>query len=256
MVAKRLLDGILVVAALPLLVPLMAGTALAVRLFIGRPVLFVQQRPGLHGRLFNLYKFRTMTDLRDTQGALLPDADRLTRFGRLLRAASLDELASLFNVIRGDLALVGPRPLLPEYLPLYSAEQARRHDVRPGLTGWAQVNGRNAIAWQDRLAMDVWYVDNQSIRLDLVILFRTMMKVLRREGISADGEATMSRFMGNGTELADAVAAIDDQRGAGNPASIRPEQKGSGGGDVVRRAEPQQMLGAISVNPIAAERSF
>ncbi len=253
---KRLLEWILVVAALPLLVPLIGGTALAVRLFIGAPVLFVQPRPGLHGRLFNLYKFRTMTDRRDAQGNLLPDAERLTRFGRFLRAASLDELASFFNVIRGDLALVGPRPLLPDYLPLYSPEQARRHEVRPGLTGWAQINGRNAVAWQDRLAMDVWYVDNRSTRLDLLILLRTMLKVLRREGISAAGEATMSRFLGNQAGSADAVAAIDDQRGAGDPTRVRPQQEGSGGGDVVRHAEPKEMLGPVSVDSVATERRF
>jgi len=173
--------------------------ALVVRITLGGPVLFRQVRPGLHGRPFRMIKFRTMTDARDADGALLPDAQRLTPLGRFLRATSLDELPELWNVIRGDMSLVGPRPLLMEYLPLYSAEQARRHEVRPGVTGWAQVNGRNSLSWERRLEMDVWYVDHQSFWLDLRILVMTVGKVVRRDGISADGEATMPKFTGNGS---------------------------------------------------------
>ena len=164
---------------------------------LGSPVLFRQVRPGLYGRPFMMVKFRTMTDERGADGALLPDAQRLTAFGHFLRASSLDELPELWNVLRGEMSLVGPRPLLMEYLPLYSPAQARRHDVRPGITGWAQVNGRNAVSWDERFALDVWYVEHCSLWLDLRILWLTVRKVLVREGISAQGEATMPRFTGN-----------------------------------------------------------
>ena len=164
---------------------------------LGSPVLFRQVRPGLQGRPFTMVKFRTMTDERGPDGALLPDAQRLTPFGRFLRASSLDELPELWNVLRGDMSLVGPRPLLMEYLPLYTPEQARRHEARPGITGWAQVNGRNAISWTDKFALDVWYVDHQSLRLDLQILCRTVRKVLVRDGISAASEVTMPKFTGS-----------------------------------------------------------
>lgn len=167
-----------------------------VRRKLGSPVFFRQTRPGLHGKPFNMVKFRTMTDARGPDGQLLPDADRLTAFGRFLRSSSLDELPELWNVLKGNMSLVGPRPLLMEYLPLYSPEQARRHELRPGITGWAQINGRNSLSWEDKFALDVWYVDNQSLWLDIKILWLTVKKVLVREGISAAGEATMSKFEG------------------------------------------------------------
>lgn len=194
---KRLFDlllsfGLLLALALPLL--LLWGL---VRYKLGSPVLFRQVRPGLHGRPFMMVKFRTMTDERGTDGEMLPDAQRLTPFGRFLRATSLDELPELWNVLRGEMSLVGPRPLLMEYLPLYSPEQARRHEVRPGITGWAQVNGRNALSWEERFKLDIWYVDHRSLWLDLRILWLTVRKVIVREGISAQGEATMPRFTGN-----------------------------------------------------------
>ena len=194
---KRLFD--VVVAALTLLLlalPLVALASLVQRK-LGSPVLFTQVRPGLHGKPFRMVKFRTMTDARDASGALLPDAQRLTPFGRFLRSSSLDELPELWNVLHGEMSLVGPRPLLMEYLPLYTPEQARRHEVRPGITGWAQVNGRNAISWADKFALDVWYVDHRSLWLDVRILWLTVRKVLVRDGISAAGEATMPRFEGD-----------------------------------------------------------
>lgn len=194
---KRLLDLVLTVPALVLAAPLMGGLAALVRLRLGTPVLFRQQRPGRGGAPFTILKFRTMTDRRDAEGRLLPDAERLTRLGRFLRSTSLDELPELWNVVRGEMSLVGPRPLLMEYLDRYSPEQARRHEVRPGITGWAQVNGRNATSWAERLAMDVWYVDHVSLALDLKILLRTLRSVLRREGISAEGHATMPVFRGD-----------------------------------------------------------
>jgi lipopolysaccharide/colanic/teichoic acid biosynthesis glycosyltransferase len=181
----------LLVFALPLLVLLWL-----VRCKLGSPVFFYQVRPGLHGQPFEMIKFRTMTDECGTDGALLPDAQRLTPFGRFLRGSSLDELPELWNVLKGDMSLVGPRPLLMEYLPLYTTEQARRHEVRPGITGWAQVNGRNSISWEDKFALDVWYVDHRSWWLDMKILWLTVCKVLLRDGISAAGEATMTRFTG------------------------------------------------------------
>ncbi len=193
---KRPLDTLAAGLGLVALAPLFAMLALLVRWRLGSPVLFRQKRPGLHGIPFELLKFRTMTDRRGDHGELLPDALRLTRFGRFLRAMSLDELPELWNIIKGDMSLVGPRPLLMEYLPLYSAEQARRHEVRPGLTGWAQVNGRNALAWPEKFKQDVWYVDNLSLGLDLKILGRTVWSVIKREGISAVGEVTMTKFTG------------------------------------------------------------
>ena len=195
---KRLFVFTVAAAALLLLaLPLLALTLL-VRRKLGRPAFFRQVRPGLHGKPFEMVKFRSMTDARGPDGALLPDADRLTPFGRFLRASSLDELPGLWNVLKGDMSLVGPRPLLVEYLPLYSPEQARRHEVRPGITGWAQVNGRNALGWEEKFALDVWYVDHRSLWLDLKILWLTVKKVLVRDGINAAGEATMARFTGSG----------------------------------------------------------
>ncbi|WP_059411152.1 sugar transferase [Cupriavidus basilensis] len=193
---KRFFDFLIAgIAMLVLAIPLLALVWL-VRRRLGSPVFFRQVRPGLHGRPFVMVKFRTMTDARDSDGQLLPDAERLTAFGRFLRATSLDELPELWNVLKGDMSLVGPRPLLMEYLPLYTAEQARRHDVRPGVTGWAQVNGRNALGWDERFALDTWYVDNRSLWLDIKIIGMTLRKVLVREGITAAGEATMSKFTG------------------------------------------------------------
>lgn len=193
---KRVFDVVaaslgLVVLALPLLM-----LALLVRCQLGSPILFRDRRPGLHGEPFELIKFRSMTDERGADGEWLPDADRLTSFGRFLRSTSLDELPELWNVVKGEMSLVGPRPLLMDYLPLYSPTQARRHEMRPGITGWAQVNGRNAISWEEKFELDVWYVDNQSLLLDLKILWLTLHKVLAREGISAAGEATISEFKG------------------------------------------------------------
>jgi sugar transferase EpsL len=192
--AKRVIDLLGAGAGLIALAPVLLLIALAVRRSLGSPVLFRQVRSGRHGQPFELLKFRTMTPARDAAGELLPDAQRLTRLGSWLRSTSLDELPELINVLRGDMSLVGPRPLLPEYLPHYSAEQARRHEVRPGVTGWAAVQGRNALSWERRLALDVWYVDNWSLLLDLKILLMTVVKVLKREGISAEGHATMPRF--------------------------------------------------------------
>ncbi len=193
---KRLFDLVLSLVLLLSLSPLIAFVALLVRLWLGSPILFRQVRPGLHGRPFEIYKFRTMTDQLDTAGEPLPDADRLTPFGRLLRRSSLDELPQLFNVLKGDLSFVGPRPLLMEYLPLYSAEQARRHEVRPGITGWAQVNGRNALSWEERFRLDVWYVDHRSFWLDMKILWLTLLRVVRPEGVNQPGHATMDKFRG------------------------------------------------------------
>lgn len=194
---KRFFDILLACLALLILgLPLLFLTW-QVRCKLGSPAFFRQRRPGLGGRPFNMVKFRTMTEARGASGALLADADRLTSFGRFLRASSLDELPELWNVLKGDMSLVGPRPLLMDYLPLYSAEQARRHEVRPGITGWAQINGRNALSWEEKFKLDVWYVDNRSFRLDIKILWLTVRKVLMRDGISAAGEATMPRFVGS-----------------------------------------------------------
>jgi sugar transferase EpsL len=191
---KRVFDIVVSAVALTVLAPLMGLIALAVWRTMGRPVLFRQARPGLHGKPFVMYKFRTMRDLRDAEGKLLPDEARLTPFGRWLRATSLDELPELVNVLRGEMSLVGPRPLLMEYLDRYTPEQARRHEVKPGITGWAQIHGRNNLSWDERFKLDVWYVDNWSLWLDVKILWRTLWMVLRREGISAQGHATMPRF--------------------------------------------------------------
>ena len=194
---KRVFD--LVLAAICVLlfaVPLLI-LAVLVRQKLGGPVLFRQVRPGLDGRPFEMVKFRTMTSERGPDGALLPDAQRLTDFGRFLRASSLDELPEIWNVLKGDMSFVGPRPLLMEYLPLYSAQEARRHEVRPGITGWAQVNGRNALSWQEKFRLDVWYVDHHSLALDCRILWMTVLKVFVREGINAAGEATMTPFKGS-----------------------------------------------------------
>ena len=194
---KRLLDIIIAAAALILLSPVLLLLAWQIRRKLGTPVLFRQVRPGRGGIPFVMYKFRTMRDAEDENGRPLPDAERLTPFGRKLRAASLDELPELWNVLKGDMSLVGPRPLLMEYLPLYNAEQRRRHLVRPGITGWAQVNGRNAISWPEKFRLDVWYVENRSLLLDIKILFLTVKKVLDRSGINSEGEATVTKFTGN-----------------------------------------------------------
>lgn len=194
---KRLFDLVIATFALLLLFPVLLLVAWLVHRRLGSPVLFRQVRPGLHGKPFEMVKFRTMRDAVDTEGNALPDSERLTPFGRFLRSTSLDELPELWNVIKGDMSLVGPRPLLMEYLPLYSAEQARRHEVRPGITGWAQVNGRNAVSWPEKFALDIWYVDNRSLSLDIRILLLTIKKVFAREGISSEGQATASRFTGD-----------------------------------------------------------
>ena len=194
---KRLLDITAATTALVVLSPVYALTVYKVKKNLGSPVLFRQTRPGLYGKPFEMIKFRTMRNAVDTEGNPLEDSERLTDFGKALRNSSLDELPELWNVVKGDMSLVGPRPLLMEYLPLYSDEQARRHDVRPGVTGYAQVNGRNAIGWDERFKLDMWYVDNQSLWLDIKILFKTVKKVLIKDGISADGEATMSKFTGS-----------------------------------------------------------
>ena len=193
---KRGLDMALVLLAAPVVAPCAFALAVLVRWHLGSPILFTQTRPGVGGQPFRMHKFRTMTDARDASGTLLPDGERLTAFGRLLRATSLDELPELWNVLKGDMSLVGPRPLLMQYLPLYSAEQARRHEVKPGITGWAQVNGRNALSWESKFELDVWYVDHLGPLLDLRILFLTVLRVLQRSGISAQGDATMPAFRG------------------------------------------------------------
>lgn len=211
---KRVLDVTVALAALILLSPVLLICALLVAVNLGRPVLFRQVRPGLHGKPFTILKFRSMRDAVDAAGRPLPDAERLTRFGRLLRASSLDELPELINVLKGDMSLVGPRPLITAYLDRYSAFQSRRHEVRPGITGWAQVKGRNALSWDERLALDVWYVDNMNLWLDVRILWLTVLTVLRREGISAEGHVTMPEFMGS--TLPETGAAPDDSaRGGG-----------------------------------------
>lgn len=194
---KRLFDIVVSACALLMLALPMLVVIWMVRRKLGSPVFFTQVRPGMHGKPFKMVKFRSMISERSTDGELLPDAVRLTPFGRFLRSTSLDELPELWNVLKGDMSLVGPRPLLMEYLPLYSPEQARRHEVRPGITGWAQVNGRNAISWEDKFKLDVWYVDHCSLWLDIRILWLTVKKVLAREGISAAGEATMGKFTGS-----------------------------------------------------------
>jgi sugar transferase EpsL len=193
---KRLFDIVVTIPILVVLAPVLALGVLLVRLHLGAPVLFRQQRPGLYGRPFTLFKFRTMTDVRDRHGCLLADSARLTAFGRFLRSTSLDELPELLNVLRGEMSLVGPRPLLMQYLERYTPEQMRRHEVRPGITGWAQVNGRNALTWEQKFALDVWYVEHQSLYLDLRIIVRTAYAVMTRQGISQAGQATAAEFMG------------------------------------------------------------
>lgn len=194
---KRLFDFSVSFIALLALLPIFFLLALLVKITIGTPIFFFQKRPGLHGKAFIMIKFRSMSNARNADGSMLLDSERLTRFGRFLRSTSLDELPELWNVLKGDMSLVGPRPLLMEYLPLYSREQARRHNVRPGITGWAQVNGRNAITWEEKFKLDVWYVNNHSFWLDVKILFLTVKRVFHRHGITADGEVTMPPFMGN-----------------------------------------------------------
>ncbi|ROT96768.1 sugar transferase [Altererythrobacter sp. FM1] len=210
---KRLLDLLIALMASLVLLPIIAIVALAIRISLGGPVFFRQERPGLNGTPFMMVKFRTMSNALGPDGAPLPDAERLTPFGRFLRSTSLDELPELWNVIVGDMSLVGPRPLLMSYLPLYSPEQARRHEVRPGITGWAQINGRNSLSWNDKFALDIWYVDNRSIVLDIKILFLTLRKVIARDGISADGEATMPPFEG-----------APDRKTAGSPDHTYPDR--------------------------------
>lgn len=194
---KRVVDVVFSIIALAISLPIICLISILIYLIMGRPIFFKQVRPGLHGKPFVLYKFRTMLDLRDQTGKMLPDERRLTSFGRWLRSTSLDELPVLFNVLKGDMSLVGPRPLLMEYLDRYTPEQARRHEVKPGITGWAQINGRNAISWEEKFALDVWYVDNWSLLLDFRIIFLTILKVLKHEGISADGHVTMPEFRGS-----------------------------------------------------------
>ena len=195
--SKRFFDIVAATIGLIVLSPVIAVVAYLIHKRLGSPVLFRQVRPGLGGKPFEMVKFRTMRDALDVNGNPLPDAERMTDFGRFLRSSSLDELPELWNVIKGDMSLVGPRPLLMEYLPLYDEEQFRRHEMRPGVTGWAQINGRNALSWEEKFKLDVWYVDNQSLLLDLKIIFRTIKKVLVRDGISAEGEVTMTRFTGS-----------------------------------------------------------
>jgi|TARA_R100000656_G_scaffold53660_2_gene42386 sugar transferase EpsL len=194
---KRAMDLVGALAALVLLSPVVAVLCILVRSKLGSPIFFRQVRPGIEGRPFNMVKFRTMTDERGSDGELLPDHQRLTPLGAWLRSTSLDELPELFNVLKGDMSLVGPRPLLMDYLSLYSPRQARRHEVRPGITGWAQINGRNALSWEEKFELDVWYVDNRSLWLDIKILFKTVLQVLKRDGISHGEEATMPRFKGS-----------------------------------------------------------
>jgi len=194
---KRILDVTIVVVALLFIMLPLLFLALLVRLKLGGPVLFVQQRPGRHAKPFKMVKFRTMRDAEDADGNPLPDSERMTSFGSFLRSSSLDELPELWNVLKGDMSLVGPRPLLMEYLPLYSSEQYRRHEVRPGISGWAQVNGRNALSWEEKFKLDVWYVDNRSLWLDLKIIYLTLRKVAIRDGINAAGEVTMPKFTGS-----------------------------------------------------------
>lgn len=194
---KRIFDICASLAGLALLAPVVVIVAYLIRRKLGSPVLFRQTRPGRNGQPFEMIKFRTMRDATDKEGNLLPDSERMTAFGSFLRSTSLDELPELWNVLKGDMSLVGPRPLLMEYLPLYSPEQYRRHEARPGVTGWAQVNGRNTISWEDKFKLDVWYVDNRNFWLDIKIIYLTVKKVLIRDGISAEGEATMSKFTGS-----------------------------------------------------------
>ncbi|KZN51397.1 sugar transferase [Pseudoalteromonas luteoviolacea] len=197
---KRSFDVIVSLSLVLTVLPVFILVALLIRIKLGSPILFTQERPGLNGKIFKMMKFRTMLDGKDKEGNLLPDEQRMTKFGAFLRSTSLDELPGLFNVLKGDMSLVGPRPLLVQYLPLYNKEQSRRHNVRPGITGWAQVNGRNAISWEEKFKLDVWYVDNQSFLLDFKILLLTLKKVFVREGISADGHVTIEPFKGSNND--------------------------------------------------------
>jgi len=197
MMLKRIFDSALLALSLPIILPIFIIVAILVRTKLGRPIFFRQMRPGLHGKPFELIKFRTMLDATDIDGNQLPDAERMTGFGRALRASSLDELPEFLNILKGEMSFVGPRPLLMQYLPLYSDEQARRHDVLPGITGWAQVKGRNSLEWDERFEYDVWYVDNQNLWLDLKILAKTIKLVTSRKGVSADGHVTMPPFEGS-----------------------------------------------------------
>lgn len=193
---KRFFDTFIIFLSLPIIFPLCFLIALIIQVKLGSPILFSQLRPGLNGKVFKLIKFRTMSNILVESGQSLPDSQRLTKFGKFLRSTSLDELPELLNVLNGTMSIVGPRPLLEEYMPLYSSHQAKRHNVKPGITGWAQINGRNAISWEDKFNYDLWYVDNQSFLLDIKIIFLTILKVINRDGISAKGEATMSKFKG------------------------------------------------------------
>lgn len=193
---KRIFDLSIVILTLPLVLLMLVVVAVLIKIKLGSPVLFKQKRPGMDGKPFTMLKFRSMTSERDENGDLLPDSKRLTKFGKALRSTSLDELPGIWSVLKGDMSLVGPRPLLMEYLPLYTQEQAKRHNVKPGITGWAQVNGRNAISWETKFELDIWYVENQSLLLDIKILWLTVKKVLVRDGVTAEGEATMSKFTG------------------------------------------------------------
>jgi sugar transferase EpsL len=206
---KRLTDILLTLPILVILAPVILLISILVAWLHGFPILFKQKRPGYQGEIFTIYKFRTMRQLTDRQGQLLPDAERLTKFGRFLRATSLDELPELINVLKGEMSLVGPRPLLVEYLPRYNRTQFRRHEVLPGITGWAQINGRNAITWQEKFDLDVWYVDHWSLWLDLKIILRSIFKVLRREGISQPGQATAEIFLGNPPESDDPTSMAE-----------------------------------------------
>lgn len=209
-VAKRLIDVAAALLVLAAVWPIMLAVAVLIRFDMGTPVIFRQLRPGLNGKIFSVLKFRTMKHAVDAAGEPLPDAERLTKLGRWIRRLSLDELPQLINVLKGDMSLVGPRPLLPEYLPLYSPEQARRHEVRPGITGWAQVNGRNALSWEERFRLDVWYVDHQSLALDFRILLMTVAKVCQRSGINEQGHETMSKFRGSANIAPDARQVVDE----------------------------------------------
>ena len=242
LVVKGLFDLFLAAAALVVLAPMLVALALAVRLAIGTPILFNQQRPGLHGRPFTIYKFRTMSDARDAAGGLLPDAERLGWFGKFLRTTSLDELPELINVLRGEMSIVGPRPLLMEYLPRYSAEQMRRHDVLPGITGLAQINGRNAASWPRKFELDVWYVDHRSMWLDLKIIAVTVWKVLKRDGIDQSHGISSERFMGN-ADAAETVAlsgrgALHQYAKHDRPASHQGGNRSASIGESIRGRRP------------------
>ncbi|GMU06628.1 MULTISPECIES: sugar transferase [Corallococcus] len=226
---KRCIDVVAAGVGLLCLAPVMAATGLFVRVTMGSPVLFRQARPGRKGKLFTVLKFRTMLEATDATGQALPDEERLTWAGRLLRSTSLDELPQLWNVLKGDMSLVGPRPLLVEYLPRYSEEQARRHDVLPGVTGWAQINGRNALGWDERFRLDVWYVDHWSLALDAKVLALTVVRVLQRQGISFTSEATLNKFMGNPPPESNVVPLRQQEAGAVSPPSAAPASGGRRG---------------------------